>query len=178
MPTFLRLSPTAGINLDTILAWYENTTSGPQRLQSIRVDCLGGSRYTYTDAARLALLAYLQGHGEPLVVPEAEEAQSSVEARLSRILGCYLLAARGRAELTNNLLSAAGHVLFWEFLPVSRPHGACQVGEAQGQPFLVQASGACSCKQPGVWQCSHALAVRLWRELDPEAPQAEEPADD
>ena len=85
MPHFLRLSPVAGINMDTVLTWTEGTTSLPETLLTttgprqtyrydvpcIRVECLGGACYTYTGEEREAFLAYVDA------VPPAQQAEMS-----------------------------------------------------------------------------------------------------
>jgi hypothetical protein len=75
MATLLRLSLKAGINLDHIVTWTEDTTSVPETTQTpagpethwldvpcIRVTCTQGE-YTYTGVERAALLAAITIRG-------------------------------------------------------------------------------------------------------------------
>lgn len=159
----IQLDAHSGINLDRILEWSDDPSTGTL--------CLlwdDQTRIGYRGERRQVLLATLQAHSTaaPEVTPPSRE------ARLTAILGRYLTQASGKAQLTQNLLSAVMHVLFWEIKrhaeSVSPEQGryCWLVGEPTMTPYHVEYDGHCSCKMPGIWQCSHALAVKFWQELE------------
>lgn len=84
MAHFLWLSPTTGLNLDTVVAWSEDTMSVPETLMTatgprqtyrqdvpcVRVECLNGIVHAYVDTERETLLAHLQTAGLRLLQEE------------------------------------------------------------------------------------------------------------